>query len=497
MNSLHKINTFLICLIPFFLVTGPFMPDFVATYLGIFFLFFCIYNKNFTEYKNFFFIFFIILYLYLNLNSIFSFNSKISFQSSLPYLRVVLFIFCLSFYIKKNLNLLKYFYFINYLLLLFLLADSLVQLSNGYNIFKYKIDHTLRVSSFFGKELIMGSFTSRLLPILIGISYLINFNYRNYLNIILLSVSGILVILSGERVAFFFFIVTFFFYLIIEFNKKNLILLFICITLTSITFFVNQNSYQRIFVHTFNQITKSQKIIGFSERHVMHYLTAYEMFLEKKILGHGLKSFRYLCSNDDYLQKIIKKYFKKYEVVAKENGYIGLENGGIIKLVYENCINETYLRNSVTFYNQDNNYYYEGVVHWDFLDFYYPKIKHNLFFLKPFKKNEVLFINYDVSGRCNTHPHNIYLQFLSEIGLTGFFFFLIIFFYICYNLLKIFYKFFQISHLKNIEISKLFILISIFLPMIPLLPSGNYFNNWMLIISYLPIGIYLVLQKKI
>ena len=496
MNSLHKINTFLICLIPFFLVTGPFIPDFVATYLGIFFLFFCVYNNNFTEYKNFFFIFFIIFYLYLNLNSIFSFNSKISFQSSLPYLRVVLFIFCLSFYIKKNLNLLKFFYFINYFLLLFLLADSLVQFSSGYNIFKYKIDHTLRVSSFFGKELIMGSFVSRLLPILIGISYLINLNYRNYLNITLLSISGVLVVLSSERLAFFFFIVTIFFYLIIEFNKKNLIFLLIGLTLTSLTFFINQNSYKIIFVHTYDQIAKSDKIIGFSERHVMHYLTAYEMFLEKKILGHGLKSFRYLCSNDDYLQKLINRNLKKYDVVAKENGYIGLMYGGNIKLVYENGTNENYKRQSVTFYNQ-NNYYYEGVVHWDFLDIYYPKINNNLFFLKPFKKDEILFINYDVSGRCNTHPHNIYLQFLSEIGLIGFFFLLIIFFYIAINLFKIFYKLIRISYLKNFEKSKFFNLISIFLPLIPILPSGNYFNNWMLIISYFPLGIYLFQHKKI
>jgi hypothetical protein len=45
-------------------------------------------------------------------------------------------------------------------------------------------------------------------------------------------------------------------------------------------------------------------------------------------------------------------------------------------------------------------------------------------------------------------------------------------------------------------VSPLITFLTIFLAMFPFFPSGSYFNNWMLIISYLPIGIYLGLYKK-
>jgi O-antigen ligase len=502
MNLLHKLNGFFICLIPTLLISGPFLPDFLVSYLAIFFLIFCIYTDNYKEYKNFFFIFFILLYIYLNINSFFSFNPKISFQSSIPYLRVVIFIFCLSFYIKKNLNLLKLFYFITYLSFLFLLIDALIQAWTGYNIFNYKIDTSLRVSSFFGKELIMGSFISRLLPVLIGISYLLNLNFRNYLNIILLAFSAVIVTLSGERLSFFYFFVTLIFYFIVEFNKKNLFLLFVIIVLTALVSFINQNSYKRIFIHTYNQVKESNKIIGFSQRHLMHYFTAYEMFLEKKLLGHGLKSFRYLCGEEKYIQEIIKKN-KKYEVVAKEDGYVQLRQmlsdkpNRFINIVYKDNTEEVYTyKHNYYWYQKEKNLYYENQIEWDTSYFvgenknYYFGPKYN------FKKGEVLFINYDLGDRCNTHPHNIYMQFLSETGILGFLFFFTMFCYVFFNLSKFLLKFVRNFFVEKIEKSKFFILLSIFLAMFPILPSASYFNNWILIISYLPIGIYLALSKK-
>lgn len=39
---------------------------------------------------------------------------------------------------------------------------------------------------------------------------------------------------------------------------------------------------------------------------------------------------------------------------------------------------------------------------------------------------------------CSTHPHNFYLQFLSELGLFGFAFIIIIFFILIYNLVRCF-----------------------------------------------------------
>ena len=38
----------------------------------------------------------------------------------------------------------------------------------------------------------------------------------------------------------------------------------------------------------------------FSKEHTHHYITAYRMFLDNKILGVGVKNFRKLCSDEKY-----------------------------------------------------------------------------------------------------------------------------------------------------------------------------------------------------
>ena len=96
--NLLSFNEILIIFFPIFLITGPFLTDFIGTYLGLYFLVYCLIKRDFKEYKNFLFIYFIIIYLYLNLNSIWSFNPKISLETTLPYLRTVLFIFAFSFF---------------------------------------------------------------------------------------------------------------------------------------------------------------------------------------------------------------------------------------------------------------------------------------------------------------------------------------------------------------------------------------------------------------
>ena len=64
--------------------------------------------------------------------------------------------------------------------------------------------HVNRVSSFFGNELIMGSYLSRLFPLLFAIFVLRkNNNFEKYLISILFISIDILVYISGERTSFF------------------------------------------------------------------------------------------------------------------------------------------------------------------------------------------------------------------------------------------------------------------------------------------------------
>ena len=110
-------------------------------------------------------------------------------------------------------------------------------------------------------------------------------------------------------------------------------------------------------------------------------------------------------------------------------------------------------------------------------------------------QNNKIIVNEYPNG-CNTHPHNIYLEFLSELGIIGFFLFGSIFVYVAYQLfclLKLII--FSRQILSNKNKCLFLILAGIFITMFPVLPSGSYFNNWMLIISYLPIGFYLGIKS--
>lgn len=91
---------------------------------------------------------------------------------------------------------------------------------------------------------------------------------------------------------------------------------------------------------------------------------------------------------------------------------------------------------------------------------------------------------------CTTHPHNIPLQLLSETGLIGFSFYLILnivfWFLLAKSLIqRIFYKKIIFS---NFQISLIIFFVTIIWP---IAPYGNFFNNWLSAIAYFPVGILL------
>jgi O-antigen ligase len=97
---------------------------------------------------------------------------------------------------------------------------------------------------------------------------------------------------------------------------------------------------------------------------------------------------------------------------------------------------------------------------------------------------------------CTTHPHNSYMQLFAETGLFGAAF-LILFF--CYVVLKLFYNFFVFYNNNKISSDiynyKMCILLCFFINVFPIVPNGNFFNNWLSIMIYLPVGFYLQITK--
>jgi O-antigen ligase len=407
----YTFPVFLFSLIPFFLITGPFLSDLSVSLISLLFLCYCIKKKNFSYFDNKYFYFFFIFWIYLIINSLtnnFNFDSlKISFFL----FRYAIFVIAIAALLNENEKFIKYFFYCIFVCFVALILDGFYQFFSGENILGWKRDH--RTSSFFGEEKILGSYLSRLWPIFFGLSlfFIKKKNKLFYVIILIFILTETLIFLSGDRAAFFLINLSAFF--VILFSRKilklRLITLLLSIMLITIISFFNPSAKERVFDQTLKQMNLINKIDSnkdglyiFSKEHTHHYLSAYKMFLDNKIFGVGVKNFRKLCKD------------QKYEISKMS---------------------------------------------------------------------------------CAPHPHNSYIQILSETGITGFLFLIIVLFYF----IKYVFKHFLLRtkgkyYFTDFEIC---ILSGLAMYLWPFVPTGNVFNNWLSIAMILNLPLLIWSRKSI
>ena len=304
-SNTNFINLIIVSIIPF-LIWGPFFPDLIVSLSALYFLFYIFKNKKFYFFYNKPLIIFFIFCIYCILLSIFIAEDKmLSFESSLFYFRIGVFSCFIWYLIDKDKSILNFFYYALVLCFSALVIDGYIQFFTGVNLTGYKISG-IRVSSFFGDELIMGSYLSRLFPLLFAL-FLIKKKqkYEIYFIGLLFVLVDVLIFMSGERAAFFFLNLSTVFIIILikEYQKFRLVTFIIAIICVVTLSFNSSKLNDRMFkgpLEDMGLVKSSKEAVIFSPQHDSLIRTAYNMFKDQPLLGHGPKMFRIICKDEKY-----------------------------------------------------------------------------------------------------------------------------------------------------------------------------------------------------
>ena len=102
--------------------------------------------------------------------------------------------------------------------------------------------------------------------------------------------------------------------------------------------------------------------------------------------------------------------------------------------------------------------------------------------------------NYVSALSCSTHPHNSYLQILTETGIIGLLFIIIILLFFLNSLTKhIYFKLIGKIYFTDFEIC---LLSGLAIYLWPFIPTGNVFNNWLNIILFIYFP-FLIMSRKL
>ncbi len=398
----YSVPIFLFSLIPLFLITGPFLSDLAVSLICLFFLSYCIKKNNFSYFNNKYFYFFLTFWVYLIINTLINNFNLDSLKITFFFFRYGVFVIAILALLNVDNKFIKYFFYCIFICFFALIFDGFFEYFVGENILGWKNTESARIASFFGDEKILGSYLSRLWPIFFGLSIFIFKKKDNFffLFILIFILSEALIFLSGDRAAFFNINLSAIF--VILFSRKllklRLITFLSSILLIVIISFFNTTAKERVIDKTIKQLnlnTNNGKIISkelyiFSKEHTHHYITAYKMYLDNKILGVGVKNFRKFCKDEKYQISI-----------------------------------------------------------WS----------------------------------CAPHPHNTYIQILSETGIVGFLYLVSVLFYFCKYMIK--HVMFKIKGKYYFNDFEICILSGIAIYLWPIIPTGNVFSNWLNIIMIL------------
>ena len=159
----------------------------------------------------------------------------------------------------------------------------------------------------------------------------------------------------------------------------------------------------------------------------------------------------------------------------------------------ENKIKKRFINDTVSAFSNENKFEYKNTDHYFIFNDFKLVLKNQNKLLgvgvKNFGNSCEKFANNEINKErdCPNHPHNIYLQLINETGFLGFFIFSLFFVFILKEIINLRLNFYEHKYYNM----QLCILISIFTNFFPISQTGDFFNNWLSIVFFFPIPIYL------
>ena len=492
-SFLKNLSIFCFLIFPAALVAGPFAAELSMNTVSIIFLYNVFKKKNFLFCKQKFFIIFILFYTYLLLCSFFSEYAEEIIYKNLFYFRFIVFVYAVFDLLLNNETIILLFYKILLLTLFLVSADAYVQYLFGSNLIGYTQIREDRVAGLFGDKLILGSYLARLFPLLVGL-FLYNLKLLKLreiaISVTVIIICLIMIVISGERMA----LISTLIYCVaaltlVDFYKKiKVIIFFSILAIISLMLILQPNLYNRHYQQTIEQFNFKFYNKNFFSNFLYYaetYETAFAGFLDKKIIGQGPKSFRLFCANTKFI------YEKETKHSVTIEGLLDVKKIIIDNVFFE--INNSIKKGDILFTYRVNKESINYIAQED-MSVFNTNIKKDL--IGKSIDTKLYSIDYkQYRNGCTTHPHNFYLQLLSETGIVGFSFIFLIFSYFVYLMIKCFYftVFKKRKLMSNLQIS---LALGFIITLLPIIPNGNFFNNWLNMIMILPVGFYIFATHK-
>ena len=425
-ESFKKIEFFTVMLLPIAVVVGNFATNLIISSIILFFIinFFrnnLVFNKYFSKITLF-------ILIILALNLFFSVDRILSLKGIIGLIKNFLLFVSLTYFFKKSPNNFRKFIVVIFYLVLFVTFDTLIQYFYGKDIFGFEIQksHGFRLSGPFGSEYVVGAFLSKLL--FISIFYFEDF-FRLNKNLIILPYIifiFLIIFLTKERAAFYLTAIAIILFFLFKYKSSKIKLTSFFLTgLIPFVFFMNYNGSTNIISLGKSDLNNFSKDI-------------YDDKIYMAKIKYVIEPIYYLgVKNNSYINK---HFTEDYIIKNKNNTILDTRHGAHFLTAFE-IFKENYLIGS-------------GI---------------KTFRVECSKEKYSKINSKSARIRCNTHPHQLFLEILSEGGIFLFLTF------VCFLV----YLIFKIKSNNNLtKNSKTFLYLLLIVLFLPIQTSGSFFSTF-------------------